>query len=515
MPNHPAAAVSRPVGRWRQLRRPLLVFLAFCLPAAFLLFRSPPLWRDYDGLIQIATRPGDMTLLQYPPAYPAFSRLHIYAAQKLGWGRVGPKTRIDLGRNVTLNDPGLRALLVTQQLALTAACTAFVCMAARSRRATAAATLLLLLNAAIFLPAQLISTEALSQSLLVGFAALGLRLVRAAAVAWWEYALYGLLLLLLVLTRHANAVFAGIAPLAFIGFGLRARGTAGVWSRMPWRQILALTVIGILSIEAADGTTRLCCRAFAVPYRETGMRGPSEKLGFVELMPPERRAAFIAGLQARAADPVVREAIPLLAKKAGWGDQRLEIERILRRDHPAWSDETVGVQADAYLGLVVAAYYRTLDPCLVRETLHHVWIVLAHSNPASVCNYYFLVAEQSVELYRAEPWMTKLTQGLSACSEEARTRIESLRHGRWFTLPLPPHGVILLLAGIGALTLLVRQGDYRRCWFALGLVTIAVVALLLTFSFVHFEMRFASVPNLLGYLALALTAATALDLRTS
>ena len=56
----------------------LAVFLALGLGVAL---TCPPLWRDDDGLIQITSRPNDMVLLQYPAAYPIFSRMHVYAAE--------------------------------------------------------------------------------------------------------------------------------------------------------------------------------------------------------------------------------------------------------------------------------------------------------------------------------------------------------------------------------------------------------------------------------------------------
>ena len=229
----------------------VLIFLALSVPGGFFLLKCPPLWRDYDGLIQISNRPNDMTLLQYPPAYPAFSRLHVYAAQMLGFGRAGKKQAINLQKSVELNDAGIRALLVSQQLALALACTCFVRVGARGWKASLMVGAILLSNATIFLAAQLISTEALSQSLLVLFIALGLRLFLSAKIRPAQYISYGLVLFLLVLTRHANAVFAGITPLAFLASGLLGRITSGTWLAAPWRRAALLTGVGILAIRGA------------------------------------------------------------------------------------------------------------------------------------------------------------------------------------------------------------------------------------------------------------------------
>ena len=60
----------RLVSRWRgKALQVLCLFLFFLSAGLFVFANCPPLWRDYDGLIQISNRPGDLTVLQYPAAY--------------------------------------------------------------------------------------------------------------------------------------------------------------------------------------------------------------------------------------------------------------------------------------------------------------------------------------------------------------------------------------------------------------------------------------------------------------
>lgn len=514
-----ASELNRPPvcpGReWRRILPTVLVFLGLSVGSAAFLLNCPPLWRDYDGLIQIATRPSDMTLLQYPAAYPAFSRLHIYLAQFCQRGFPSKKAPLNLRKSVPLNDAGLLALLLSQQLALALALTYFVLIGAEGWPASALVIALLLSNPAIFLAAQLISTEALSQSLLVLFCALSLDLLRRARPAPWQWLAYTGALFTLILTRHANAVFGGLAPLAFLARAAHGRWAGGRWVSAPWRSAALLSVLGLLAIQGAEWTTRGLCRVFEVTYRETGARGPSEKLGFVEAMPTGERAAFVAGLQAHARDPVVREAIPLLARNASWDKQRGEIEKILVRDNPELSRETVAVQADAALRMVVQEYYRTGNVYLLRESWQNVVRALA-ATPTQLADYYLEVAAASIDLYPSEPWMLKLTRGLRACSPEAKGRIRAFQRVLWFQLwNWLPQGVVLLASSASALLLLARKiGDPARLLFALALTVIAVVATVLTFVFVHFELRFTSTANLLGFLALGLVVATFVESRT-
>ena len=89
------------------------------LPGSILVMaRLPPLWRDYDGLGQLTSPPGNMTLLGFPALYPFLSRLPILLVS--AWNNAGHLHSLQLGVNrwVALNDGGLLVLVAGQQLAL-------------------------------------------------------------------------------------------------------------------------------------------------------------------------------------------------------------------------------------------------------------------------------------------------------------------------------------------------------------------------------------------------------------
>src|SRR5205823_5196718 len=126
------------------------------------------------------------------------------------------------------------------------------------------------------------------------------------------------------------------------------------------------------------------------------------------------------------------EAIPMLARDAGWTYQRGEIEKILRRDDQIVGKEAFETRADAYLGRVVREFYRTGSRYLLIDTLESIWRMLAHTSATDVSNYYFSDGISSIKLYATEPWMFKLTQGLAVCSPEARDRLVAFQQTPWF-----------------------------------------------------------------------------------
>jgi hypothetical protein len=478
----------------------LAIFLLFALVGAFLLLDCPPLWRDYDGLIQISNRPNDMTILQYPPAYPFFSRMHVYAAEIIsGWVH-HVKTAIHIRKAVTLNDAGIHALVVSQQLALALALTYFTLLGAPGWKGRLLIALLLISNAAIFIPAQLISTEALSQSLLVLFVALGLRLFRAERLSAWACGGYALVLIALILTRHANAVFAMLLPLAYF-FASFAGGRARAW------KLAALYIgLGVVCILASDLATRALCHVFDVEYRNISARGTSEKLGFVDHMTPPERGAFLARLQAQASDPIVKEAIPLLARHAAWTEQREEIETLLRRTSPDLPEEKLHVAADAYLERVAGLFYATHNHYLLMEMNQATWRTLAQATAGDVSRYFLRTAAWSIDLYPTQASLDKRTHDLAVCSPAAKDRIVAFEQNPWLRLwDWAPNGAFLLLSALVSIALLFRGiGDAAAQRYAIAIGIVSVVSTVMTFYFVNYQPRFTSVVASFAFLSLGL-----------
>ena len=491
----------------------LCLFLFFLCAGLFVSLNCPPLWRDYDGLIQISNRPGDLTVLQYPAAYPFFSRMHVWVAQIIQDWLHHTKTRILIRKPVTLNDAGIDALMISQQTLFALALTAFVRNCAASRLAQWAAAMLLVSNASLFVITNLISTEALAQVLVVAFVALAFRLFQVEKLTPRAVAAYGLCLYASILTRHTNAIFAMLPPMAClfrIGFlWIRER-------RVPpllWQQTALFVVAGFACIVAANLTTRLICRAFDVPYRSISARATSERLGFVDRLPPQERESFLADLQRRADDPVVKEAIPLLARSESWVHQRDEIQKILLRDSPSMDKTTLTLRSDADLDRVASLFFRSHNHRLVQETLESMGRGLAATSAATVADYYLAVGEYSIDLYASQPDLSQKTRSLAACSAEAKNRIAAFARNPWLKLwSWAPHGAIFLGGSIVAILFLLRKiGNPLGPLFALATAFTGIAATCLTFVLVNYIPRFTCVADLFAFLMLAMVAAHGID----
>jgi hypothetical protein len=512
--NRASAFVRRLISQWRGKGLQVLCLFLFLLFAGLFVFANcPPLWRDYDGLIQISNHPSDLTLLQYPAAYPFFSRMHVWTARIVNDWRYHTKTPINIKETVALNDTGVNALIVSQHALFALALTAFVRNCARSRLAQWAIAILLASNASLFVISNLISSEALAQILAAAFVALSFRLFLAERLTRADLATYGLCLGVSTLTRHTNSIIAMLAPtaclfrIAFIWIRERSNPT------LLWKQTAIFVLAGFAGLLGANLTTRLMCRVFHVPYHSISGRTASERLGFVDRLPPEERKAFLADLQKRADDPVVKEAIPLLARSAQWDQQRDAVQKIILRDSPTLDKKILSVRSDAVLTRVVSLYFRTGNPEFVRETLDSIWRGLAMANAATVADFYLTRAEDSIDLYASKPDMSKKTRMLSSCSVEAKSRIVEFSRDPWLKLwSWAPHGAILVGSSIAALVFLLRKiGSPLGSLFALATAFTGIFATVLPLILAVYTARFTSVADLFGFLSIAIVVAHGVD----
>jgi hypothetical protein len=488
----------------------LLVFLGLGLAV---LIECPPVWRDYDALIQVSSHPNDMTLLQYPAAYPLFSRMHVYAAEIVQGWKEHRKVSIQVRKPVALNDAGLQSLIISQQITLAVALTALVWCGAHSLGARWLMVLILASNASIFVTANLISTEALAEVLTIALVAISIRLFQATRLSWPWIVAYGLCLYLAIMTRHADAIFAMLLPVAFLFRAalewVRRRHTVAAAAR----RMTIFVVVGLLCIAADQGTTRLLCRVFQVQYRSITARATSERLGFVKRMSPAEREAFLADLEERSEDPVVKQAIPLLARSASWVRQREEIEKILRRISPTLDEADLKVQADAYLDTVAGLYFQTHNHYLMQETLESIWHALAATSPADVTAYFLKDGAWSLDLYATHPEYNKKTHGLEICSPAAKARIVAFETNPWLSIwKWAPHGLFIFGGSVMALALLLRQTGHAAIpLFVLATALTGLTATGLTFILVNYNPRFTAVADLFGFLMVALIAAHWVD----
>ena len=309
-----------------------------------------------------------------------------------------------------------------------------------------------------------------------------------------------------IMTRHLNAIFAMLLPLACL---LRFAWEWGRPRRMAWElggRLAVFAAVGFVGIAGDQVTTRVLCRAFDVPYRGISARATAERLGFVNLMTPPEREAFLANLEATSDDPVIKEAIPLLARSATWVQQREEILTILERTNPRLIPKSLKVKADAYLDRVATLFFQTHNHYLVEETVRSIWHCLAATSPTDVSLFYLQDAAWSIDLYASHPEFSKKTGGLAVCSPAAKERIVAFEANPWLRIwRWAPHGLVLLAGSILALVfLVVKFGDPAIPLFALATAVTAVTATCLTFVLTNYGARFTTVADICAFLTLGL-----------
>jgi len=169
-----------------------------------------------DGLFQIASPPGDVTLLHFPSLYPFLSRLPILLVS--AWCNAGHLHSLQLGvkRWVALNDTGLLLLVAGQQLALIFALALLTVSCTRRPILRCLIVVVFLCTPVLFIGAQLISSEALASILLILLIAIAVELSRAQELSRNGIIALGVCLYANVMTRHINAIGAALVPMAYL-----------------------------------------------------------------------------------------------------------------------------------------------------------------------------------------------------------------------------------------------------------------------------------------------------------
>ena len=295
-------------------------------PSLWMLSVIPPLWRDLDAYIQVTYPLGIMTILHFRPLYCFVARIPLYLGYAIDCLRAGtlfPTPGFFL--HPTLSDSGVFLLLLSQHVALW--CAAFYLIALTSRLFWVRLVLAVAwaANPLFYTFAHCVGSEALSTILLLLVGAAGLRIVRhPRSVPRKEWLLFGILLWLCILTRHINAVLAGLMPLTF--FLLSAQRLTMIpftrlqllrrWRRLRARQDLQkatlAVAVGISCIAFANISLRGLCHAVHIPYHSRVGVNFLSRLDFLIRLPAETRNQLLDKVARNTSSPDVKKVISLL-----------------------------------------------------------------------------------------------------------------------------------------------------------------------------------------------------------
>jgi hypothetical protein len=454
------------------------------------MIRLPVLWRDYDGLGQITAAPGHLTILAQPHLYPTLSRLPVLFVSALS-GLAHPHSlELSIKRPILLNDLGLILLVAAQHLALIFALALLVVTCSRRPLVRCLIIIALLCNPVLFVIAQFVSSEALATILAIALITIAVHLSRGTELTRNGLIALGLGLYAAMMTRHNAVVYAVLVPLVFL-FGAIVFVRNQSARRAHFRKFLVTSAIGVAALIAAQLTALALCLVLREPYRSVIGRTAIYRFDLIDRMPAQEKDDFLRKLQAATPDPITKDAIPIvLATKGYWGDSMRVIKDLIVSRGDTVRGKQLDARADHCLNEICRLYYQAPPPIVWTEIREAIVRSLIHTTPREVVQFFYLNANDSLDLYRSKPQLHKKTGHLKSCSPEAQLLIQRARQMWWLRGfdPIPcgiTFGVILALAII--LRSLGRcEGNTLRLLLALGVANVFIIVVTLSLTpYIH------------------------------
>jgi hypothetical protein len=330
--------------KWLRARPRLLrlgassvLFTVLLAPSIWMLSVIPPLWRDVDAYVQVTQAPGRETILQYSPLYSFAARIPLYVGYAIDHGRASaPVPAPSFFIHPVLTDSGIFVLLLLQHLLL---CFAAFHLIAEATRLFWVRVLLALTwanNPLFYTFGHCVGAETLSLILVLLIGATGLRVIRySRKAAGREWLLFAILLWLCILTRHINAILAGLLPLTFLLLSTylltmtrfvrsqSQRRWQGLRARQALQKAAFAVAIGTCSMALANVSLRVLSYAAKTPYHSVVGLAFLGRLKFLGALPVEKRNELLDKVIRNTDSPDVKKFIALLrdavpAKAPNW-----------------------------------------------------------------------------------------------------------------------------------------------------------------------------------------------------
>jgi len=374
---------------------PLLTTMILASPSLYFLIFVPPLWRDYDGFVQIATKIGFLTVLHFPPFYCFVARIPLFVGSLLD----GTAFSSGLAINPPiLTDTGLILLLLLQHLLLVCSLV-FTCMSLSERRwmRWVLATLFAL-NPTLYAFANCIGSEALSNILVLLVIVLGLRFVRQPCNRWLKILFVALVAAML--TRHINGVLCGLLPGTLILFATWRIFFPPVTSDAPGLNSLGLskllqnlalvTVVGGGAIVASNATIWSLCLLLKIPHvSRIGYTFQWRLAHYLKRLDAPAREAAIASISRKLHDPPTTFALQRL--EASLAKQEWDTEIVSRTIYDQlgvgamrMTGKDIRVATDQRLNKLATALLFSNDPSFYKTIFDDFKTGLTFS-PARIC----------------------------------------------------------------------------------------------------------------------------------
>jgi hypothetical protein len=288
----------------------LIVFTVLLIPSIWMLSTIPPLWRDVDGYLQVTRPLGAETILQYGPLYCFVARIPLYLGSAIDCLRLSASLpKLSFFVHPVLTDSGVFLLVASQHLALCLASFYLIAVTARLFLVRFILAVAWAVNPLFYSFAHCVGAETLSMILVLFIGTTGLRIIQQSRnIPNKEWFLFGVPVWLCILTRHINAVLAGLLPLTFLlvsGSRLIATRFARSqsprrWHRLQWKRAsqkaMIAVAVGISCVLLANASLRTLCYAVQLRYHSV--------VGFAFL----GRLKFLAGLPVQERNQLLDEA---------------------------------------------------------------------------------------------------------------------------------------------------------------------------------------------------------------
>lgn len=463
-------------------RHPLVILI---LPSLWFFARYLPFWKDVDVLNSLASPFTSDNLLLCPPLYCVLGRVPFWITDTL-LHRAAPGV-------LSAQHPSLQAvyaLTLCQHALLWLGLRYFVFSLPASDVGRGLATLMLASVASFYSIAHTCGAEVTTPITWFALFGIGLRILYR-RVTWKTWAVYALILIFSIGSRHVSALLLGWLPataavLALYHWRFNRTGSPGRARAMLGIATIALLLSGA-SLWVEQFTVARLCQHFGVVVRRTMGRTASSRIGtFLDSLSPEERrrvAQRVAGT-VREEDPqraaAVRSAVEASATLGDYnrGTGRVIEDGLARR---GLSGEALNVERDRIILDAVMAYYRTCDPRLVRLILNDIEKGFYPTNDQGIAMTGAKSTFDSIPLIAERPWVWAGISGLPIFNRTvAQAALDRafhdnfIRHWRF----MPVGGWLALFVGIGILRMIQRDLPLELAlagatMFGLGLATYA------------------------------------------
>ena len=287
-----------------------LLLLALCLltPSFWLLATVPPLWRDADAYNQLLHTPAQSTSSGHGLLYGLSVRVPLYVGytieRKRGAEIAATTNFFDVP---VLTDTGIGLLIVAQHVALAGAGLALILLATSGIWMRFALAFFFASNHLFYTFAHCVGSESLSMICLLLLAALGLRLVRHPEARTWKiWSLFAVVLFACLTTRYVNMLLAFLLPLTFLVLAMMQRDKGQV------RHAAISILIGAACLVLARSSAEAVSRAGKFGYYSRIGFTFMWRVGFVQTVPEQQRAALLDRVAARTKAPDAQQVFAIL-----------------------------------------------------------------------------------------------------------------------------------------------------------------------------------------------------------